>query len=1000
MKILGLLCNWCSYAGADLAGVSRYQYPPTIRIVRVMCSTRVEPSFIIKAFLKGVDGVLVGGCHPGDCHYVEGNYYTIGKIYTAKKLLKFAGINPSRLRLEWISASEGEKFARVVDEFSKEIEKIGPLKEELKDDTLLKVAYNVSINPRARIIAGKHRMLTSFGNKYNEFYTNYEFDRISDEILKDEMNIETIKFLINEGKKEFVEISKLIDKKILYFYLLDMIKNGGLSFSEENGKYIFSLQNKEKKEEKTVLLTRNISQLKEAHVIIGGGAYGINKAIEIAKKGENVVIIERYPSINKYTIRKHLSSLNNDCKYDEFFGLVKEGKIFIANNSIIKSIRNGILKIISYPSRVNKNCNNCNICYEICPVRTVDREQTIFSRKAIYGRDGIPSTFFLERESPFCQTNCPAHVDVRGYMARIAEGDFEGAINLIRERLPLPGVLGRVCPHPCEEICRRNGIDEAISIRLLKRFVADWEWENKGKIDLGKMPINENSKYKIAIIGSGPAGLTVAYELARMGYKVKIFEALPVAGGMLAVGIPPYRLPKDVLNREINAILEMGVEIQLNCRIGKDISFDDLRKNFDTIFIGIGAHKSRKMGIEGENLKGVISGVDFLREVNIYPENVRAIISGKKVIVIGGGDVAIDAARCAVRFGCDVTVLYRRSRQEMPAREEEVRYAEEEGVNFMFLTSPLEIIGNESVEKVECIKMELGEPDESGRRKPVPKKGSEFFVEGDVVISAIGQQPDLSSLPDEIKKEELISVDENTGATSLPGVFAGGDVVSGPSIVIEGVAWGRKVAKAIDAYLHSKKIDFDPIERGINRMTASYEDVDLMKRNVVLSIFEKENRKNIEEISIDERISTFKEVEKGFDKKTAVSEANRCLACRACLGCGICENECIKNAIDYDEKEKEFEIIAKSIEIDPEIKFNHEFFTPFEIEDMLDLGIIMDFNGEKLKKICFLNFEENKYFEKIKKKILKNGIEIGEGNFKVDFWFSESDYYKKIRKWI
>jgi len=997
LKILGLLCNWCSYAGADLAGVSRFQYPPNIRIVRVMCSTRVEPSFIIKAFLKGVDGVLVGGCHLGDCHYVTGNYYTIGKIYVAKKLLKFAGINPSRLRLEWISASEGEKFARVAEEFKGEIENLGPLKDELKDDTLLKVAYNVSLKPRARIIASKHRMLSFEGNKYGEIYTGYEFDRISDEILKDEMNIEAIRFLLNE-EKSFEEISRIIDKKILYFYLLDLIKKGEISFREENGKYLFSIANK--KEEKSEPFISN-AKFKEGHVIFGAGAKGINKAVEIAKRGENAIIVERFPSINKYTIRKHASSLENGCKYEEFLNLVKEGKIAILNNSIVKSINDGTVRIIKYASRVNENCNNCNICYEVCPLRTVDREQTLFSRKAVYGRNGLPSTFFLERESPFCQTNCPAHVDVRGYVARIAEGDFEGAVNLIRQRLPLPGVLGRVCPHPCEEICRRNGVDEAISIRLLKRFVADWEWESKGKIDLGKMPSNENNRYRIAVIGSGPAGLTVAYELARKGYKVKIFEALPVAGGMLAVGIPSYRLPKDVLKREINAILEMGVEIQLNCRIGKDISFDELRKNYDAIFIGVGAHKSRKMGVEGEDLKGVISGVDFLREVNIYPENVRAIISGKKVVVVGGGDVAIDAARCAIRFGCDVTILYRRSRNEMPAREEEIGYAEEEGINFRYLVAPVKIFGKESVEKIQCIEMELGEADESGRRKPVPKKGSEFFIEADIVISAIGQRSELEFLPDEIKKNGRILVDENTGATPLPGIFAGGDAVSGPSIVIEAVAWGRRAARAIDAYLHGKKIEFDPVEEGINRAIASYEDVDLMKRNVVLSIFEKQERKNIEEISIDERISTFKEVEKGFDKKRAIEEASRCLACRACLGCGICGNECIRNAIDYEEKEKEIEIIAKSIEIDPEIRFKYEFFNPFEIEDMLDLGIIMDFKGEKVKKIGLLNFEKNKYFEELKKRIIASGIEIADdADFKVDFRYSESDYYKKIKGMI
>jgi NADPH-dependent glutamate synthase beta subunit-like oxidoreductase len=299
----------------------------------------------------------------------------------------------------------------------------------------------------------------------------------------------------------------------------------------------------------------------------------------------------------------------------------------------------------------------------VCPLKTGDRERTLFSRKAVFGRSGLPSIFLIEKETPFCQANCPAHVDVRGYVARIAEGRFEDAINLIKERLPLPAVLGRVCPNPCEQLCRRNGFEQPVSIRLLKRFVADWEFREKQKVDMGTMPANENNKFKVAIIGSGPAGLTAARDLALMGYKVTIFESLPVAGGMLAVGIPPYRLPKDVLNREIDAILSVGVELKLNTRVGKDISFDDIRKSFDAVFVAVGAHECRTLGIEGENLEGVVSGVEFLREVNLSTETVRAVFERRTVAVIGGGDVAIDAARCAVRLGCEnVMMIYRRAR--------------------------------------------------------------------------------------------------------------------------------------------------------------------------------------------------------------------------------------------------------------------------------------------------------------------------------------------------
>ena len=1007
-KIIAMLCNWCSYAGADLAGVSRFQYPPTTRVIRVMCSTRVEPSFVLKSFLRGADGVLVGGCHLGDCHYVTGNYYTIGKMNTARKLLRYAGIDERRLRLEWISASEGEKFAKVVTEFTEELQKLGPLKDELKDNLALRAAYNASLKPRIRIIAVKERMLTTEGNKYGELYTFYEFNRIADEIIYDEVNEEMIRLLLQEKEASLDEIAERtgLRKEAVFLYLIDFVKRGEAAFKENDG--IFSFYYGGEKEKVAEPFVIENFEGGEGITIIGAGAHGIKKAVELAKKGEDVIIVERHPSINKYVIRKHASSLNDDAPYDEFLKFVKEGKIKLLTNAWVKNIDDDTVKIIKYPTRIKQDCNNCNICYEVCPLKTVDRERSLFSRKAVYGRKGIPSTFFLEKETPFCQTNCPAHVDVRGYVAKIAEGKFEESVNLIRERLPLPAVLGRVCPHPCEELCRRNGIDKPISIRLLKRFVADWEWEKKGKIDLGKMPANENNKYRVAVIGSGPAGLTVAYELARKGYKVKIFEALPVAGGMLAVGIPPYRLPKDVLKREIDAILEMGVELQLNTRVGKDISFDELRKEYDAVFIGVGAHESRKLGIEGEDLEGVISGVEFLREVNISPETVRAIFQGRKVVVVGGGDVAIDAARCAVRLGSqEVTVLYRRSRNEMPAREEEVKFAEEEGVNIKFMAAPVKIVGKDGkVIGLECVEMELGEPDESGRRRPIPKEGSEFFMEADTVIAAIGQYPDFSFLPDEIKRTKWgIIVDDKTAATSMPGVFAGGDAVTGPSIVIEAVAWGRRAAHAIDAYLHGKEISFDPVEKDINRLIASWEDIELMKRNVVLSGIEKEERQEISYIPIEERVTTFKEVEILFDEETAIKEAKRCLSCRECLGCGICGNECMKSVIDYDEEEKEIEIKAKDIVIDPEIyfKIDEKSFTPFEVEDMLDLGILMNMEGRKPRKIAFLNGNESKYIEKLRKRIEEMGVKItGEKDAEmlINCDFVEHEYYKRIKRYV
>jgi NADH-quinone oxidoreductase subunit F len=481
-----------------------------------------------------------------------------------------------------------------------------------------------------------------------------------------------------------------------------------------------------------------------------------------------------------------------------------------------------------------------------------------------------PAGVCREIISAACQHTCPIEQDVPCYIGLIAHGKFEQAVEIVRRENPLPSICGRVCTASCETKCRAGeGDGDAISIRVLKRFLADYERE-KG-LDVIPRP-KQKREEKVAIIGSGPAGLTCAYYLALEGYGVTIFESLPVLGGMLAVGIPDYRLPKDILNWEIENIKKLGVEFKTNTTVGKDIQIEYLQKEYKAIFIATGSHKGLKMNIEGEDLPQVIDAVDFLRALHLKQD----VEVGQRVAVIGGGDAAIDAARAAKRLGKDVTILYRRTRNEMPAAKEEIDGAIEEGIDIQFLVTPIRALSeNGQLKGIECTKMELGEIDRSGRRRPVPIEGSEFTMEIDTLMPAIGQRPDLSVAETDERiqttRSGTIQTDPETLCTGADGVFAGGDVVSGPNAVTAAMAHGKVAAKMIHKYIQEQPLEQ---EYKVTRPAIRVEAVELTDKEI-----EELQKPAVPTLALEERTEGFKEVELGFTEEMAIKEAKRCLRC-------------------------------------------------------------------------------------------------------------------------
>ena len=464
-----------------------------------------------------------------------------------------------------------------------------------------------------------------------------------------------------------------------------------------------------------------------------------------------------------------------------------------------------------------------------------------------------------------CHLNCPARTDIQAYIKAIANGDDKKAVQIIKDKISLPASIGRVCPHPCEQDCRRQFVEQPLSIAYLKAFAAD---NDMASADPFKPSVAAANGKKVGIVGGGPAGLNAAYQLAIRGYAVTVFDMMPEMGGMLRYGIPEYRLPKAVLAAEVKQIADLGVTLKNNVKVGKDITLDALRAEFDAVLVAVGAWKSTGIGCEGDKLDGVLGGIDVLREVNLgnRPD------LGKNVAVVGGGNVAMDACRTAVRLGAEnVYVIYRRTRAEAPAEDLEIEEALEEGVNFKWLTNPAEILGeNGKVTQVKLQVMELGEPDASGRRSPVPVPGKFEILDVDTVISAIGQRCSLEGFEAlELTRKGTIVADEAVCTTNLEGVFAAGDATNrGPSIAVRAIGEANDAAAAIDAYLQGKAlIKAEPYYSKRNA-----KDIDF-------SVYEKKARAEMSCKDPAYRRSNFDAVINGFTEEQARNEAKRCLEC-------------------------------------------------------------------------------------------------------------------------
>lgn len=660
-----------------------------------------------------------------------------------------------------------------------------------------------------------------------------------------------------------------------------------------------------------------------AVLVQGGGIAGVQASLDLANSGFKVYLIERDAAIGGMMSHLDKTFPTGDCA------------TCIVSPKLVECARNLNIEILTlselvdlqgepgkfkatvkrYPRYVDEDkCNACSQCMEACPVDIPNYfDRKLGTRKAIaklYAQ-ATPNIFSILKNghSP-CKIACPANVNVQGYIQLIKKGEYLKAVNLIRERNPLAAICGRVCTHPCEAACTRSSVDAPVTIRLLKRFASDKEMEmfESGQLSLPEMKTPLPGAGKVAVIGAGPAGLTVADDLADRDYTVTVYEASSAAGGMLRWGIPEYRLPVKVLDHEIELIRRKGVDFIFNCRIGEDISIEQLRKDNDAVFLSVGAQKSRKLGVEGENKKGIDYGVEFLRQASIIgnPPKVK-----DTVIVVGGGNVAVDVARTALRLGArNVGVVSLEQLHEMPALPEEIEATLEEGITIYNGWGPRRILGNDSVEGIE-LKRCTSVFDEEGQFNPTYNENDRTTLKADQIIVAIGQMLDAEFIKHAGTETErgCFKADPVTLETSLTGVFAGGDSVSGPASVIQAVAAGKRAAESIDRYLRHedmRRSRFEdmlmPIPEELLASTADKEKVPPAVTEV---------------LPVESRSGNFTEIESGLTEEEALAECERCLNCALCSECGECVATCEQNAIDHYMGERTIEMDVGSVILAP-----------------------------------------------------------------------------------